>query len=96
MALSSAYAHCKRWPAFAKAWDQAIEIGMCEVESRIHENIAHFFDREMPEPDAPMQEVSVMDAIRLLRMYERRERGRERGGIGGGIGSGKGRHGVNP
>jgi len=76
MAISSAYAHRKRWPGFAHRWDQAIEIGMCELECRMIQNVGHYFDRELPEPDAPMQEITVMDAIRMLRMYGKRERGR--------------------
>jgi hypothetical protein len=78
----SAYNHRKRFPGFAKAWDQAVEIGQCAVESRIHENIGYFFDRELPEPEAPMQNITVTDAIRLVRMYERRERERGRRGKG--------------
>lgn len=68
----AAYNHRKQFPGFARAWDQAVEIGMSELESQIHENLNHFFDREMPEPSVPMREVSVMDAIRLVRLYEKR------------------------
>jgi hypothetical protein len=75
----SAYNHRKRFPGFAKAWDQAVEIGQREVESSLIQNIGYFFDRELPEPEAPMRDVSVMDAIRLLRMYEKRERERRKG-----------------
>lgn len=74
----SAYGHRKRFPGFARAWDQAIEVGMLELESQIHENIGHYFDRELPEPAMPMRDVCVMDAIRLMRLYEKRERGTRR------------------
>lgn len=74
----SAYNHRKRFPGFARAWDQAVEIGRNELESSIHENLNHFFDREMPEPAAPMRDITVMDAIRVARLYERRERERRR------------------
>ena len=74
----SAYSHRKRFPGFARAWDQAIEIGMLELESQTHENIGHYFDRELPEPAMPMRDVCVMDAIRLMRLYEKRERGTRR------------------
>ena len=74
----SAYSHRKRFPGFARAWDQAIEVGMLELESQIHENIGHYFDRELPEPAMPMRDVCVMDAIRLVRLYEKRERGSRR------------------
>ena len=79
LAISSAYAHRARWPGFARRWDQAVEIGMMELESRIHENIGHFFDPELPEPAAPIQDISVTDAIRMLRMYDRRARERDQG-----------------
>ena len=75
----SAYAHRRQFPGFARAWDQAVEIGMCELESRIHENLNHFFDREMPEPVTPMRNVSVTDAIRLMRLHEKREREKRKG-----------------
>ena len=74
----AAYNHRKRFPGFARAWDQAVEIGMGMLESNIHENLNHFFDRELPEPEAPMRDISVMDAIRVVRMYEKRERERRR------------------
>lgn len=68
----AAYNHRNKFPGFARAWDQAVEIGMCELESQVHENLNHFFDRDMPEPAVPMRDVSVMDAIRVVRMYEKR------------------------
>lgn len=70
----SAYNHRKRWPDFARRWDQAIAIGTVELECRLHETIRHFFDRELPEPEAPLRDISVMDAIRLLRMYRKKGR----------------------
>ncbi|MGI8704949.1 MAG: hypothetical protein ACR2JJ_04010 [Sphingomicrobium sp.] len=70
----SAYSHRKRWPDFARRWEQAIAIGACELECRLHETIRHHFDRELPEPQAPLRDITVMDAIRLLRMYRSRER----------------------
>jgi hypothetical protein len=70
----SAYNHRKRWPDFARRWDQAIAIGTVELECRLHETIRHFFDRELPEPQAPLRDITVMDAIRLLRMYRAKER----------------------
>ena len=74
----AAYNHRKRFPGFARAWDQAVEIGMSELESRINENINHFFDREMPEPAAPIDNITIGDAIRVARMYEKRARERGR------------------
>ena len=69
-----AYNHRKRWPDFARRWDQAIAIGTAELECRLHETIRHFFDRELPEPEAPLRDISVMDAIRLLRMHQKKGR----------------------
>lgn len=70
----SAYNHRKRWPDFARRWDQAIAIGTVELECRLHETIRHHFDRELPEPEAPLRDISVMDAIRLLQMYRAKGR----------------------
>ena len=74
MSIGSAYAHRRRRPEFARNWDVAIEIGYIRLESSIHENIAYFFDPDMPPPEAAMKDVCVMDAIRLLRMYDRRRK----------------------
>lgn len=74
--VHTAYKRRRSDPGFARAWDQAIEIGRDELEASIHENLNHFFDREMPEPEVPMRDISVMDAIMLMRLYERRERER--------------------
>lgn len=70
----SAYAHRKRWPDFARRWDKAIAIGTVELECRLHQAIRHFFDREVPEPEGPVSEITVSDAIRLLAMYQAKER----------------------
>ena len=78
LCVHTAYKRRRNDPGFARAWDQAIEIGRHELESSIHENLNHFFDREMPEPQTPMRDVSVMDAIRLVRLYEKRERERRK------------------
>ena len=72
MSPPAAYNHRNKFPGFARAWDQAVEIGMSELESQVHENLNHFFDRDMPEPEVPMRDVSIADAIRVVRMYEKR------------------------
>ena len=68
----SAYAHRKRWPDFARRWDRAVAIGAIELECRLHQSVRHFFDRDLPEPEAPVHGITVTDAIRLLAMYQRR------------------------
>jgi len=89
MSKGSAYAHRKRWPAFAERWDEAIEDGYARVDGGLTASaIESLESRERGEPPierivAPM---SVDDAIRLVRLHERRAReaasrraGRERG-----------------
>ncbi|HVF37201.1 MAG TPA: hypothetical protein VNA29_04600 [Sphingomicrobium sp.] len=68
----SAYYRRRRWPDFARRWEEAIEIGRCELELRIQENIFYHFDRELPEPEAPLTGITVSEAIRMARLYEKR------------------------
>ena len=70
----SAYAHRKRWPDFARRWDEAIQIGMCELEARIIQNFDRHFDPEAPEPEVPMEGLRIESAIRTLAIYQRRGR----------------------
>lgn len=76
MSHGSAYAHRKRFPAFARAWDEAVAIGMTKLEAALVENIDYAFDPEAPPPELEVREVTIMDLIRTLRMYQRRDMGK--------------------
>lgn len=74
MGYASAYAHRKRWPDFARRWDEALSIGAVRLEAALIEGACAFFDPELPPPEVPIADMSVMGAVRILRMYERRGR----------------------
>lgn len=64
----SAYNHRKRWPAFARAWDAAIEEGEMRLEMALLERGGNLFaDPELPEPN-PIGEMTAADAIALLKL----------------------------
>lgn len=44
-----------------------------DLERRLHESIRYFFDCELPEPDAPISDITRDDAIRLVAMYAKRK-----------------------
>ncbi|WP_375404650.1 hypothetical protein [uncultured Sphingomonas sp.] len=69
---TSAYAHRKRWPAFAQSWDRAIEDGYDRLATAaVAAAGAMLGDADMV-PDAAMGPVSFDDAIRLLGLHKRR------------------------
>jgi hypothetical protein len=51
MTVSSAYAHRRRWPAFARRWDEAVACGTAALESALLEAAANLFSS--PETPAP-------------------------------------------
>lgn len=74
MSASGAYAHRKRFPAFARAWDEAVRLGMSELEGALIQNIDYAFDPEAAPPELEIGPITVSDLIRTLRMYDRRQR----------------------
>jgi hypothetical protein len=79
MTAASAYAHRKRWPAFAARWDEAILAGYERLDAGLAAGAIALLDPELPElygpPIAPVvAPLSVDDAIRLVRLHERRAR----------------------
>ena len=62
----SAYAHRRRWPDFARRWDEAIAMGESELDFRIVHSLRRFFDPEIPGPEEPAGGVTISDAIRYL------------------------------
>ena len=76
--FSSAYAHRARWPGFARRWDEAVETGTARIEAALIENACHFLaPADEPPPEAPLREMSVADAIRIVEGRPRR-RGADR------------------
>ena len=50
MASSSAYAHRKRWPGFARAWGEALKAGHWRLELALVSNALYYLDPEETEP----------------------------------------------
>jgi hypothetical protein len=70
---ASAYNHRGRWPAFARRWDKALEIGHVRLEYGVVEAACNLFSRpdgDLPEP-GPLRVASVDQAIRLLALHRR-------------------------
>lgn len=80
MTPASAYNHRKRWPAFAERWDQAILDGFEWLDQGAVAGTIATFDKHIaeecvtPQPPPIVEPVSVDQAIRLMRMHERRAR----------------------
>jgi hypothetical protein len=75
MTAASAYAHRKRWPAFAARWDAAIEEGYARIELALIENGCNLFSSPECPPAAPMPDMKTADAIHLLHMHKHQVKG---------------------
>ena len=76
MAFSSAYAHRKRWPGFARAWADALEVGYGRLESALITNARFYLDpHEEQLPDELLTGMSVAHAIAIARMNWAKARG---------------------
>lgn len=72
---ASAYGHRKRWPAFARRWDEAIADGYARIEAALVENCCNLFSTPEVPPEAPMPPMSVDQAIHLLHMHKHQVHG---------------------
>lgn len=75
MSHGSAYAHRKRWAAFATRWDAAIETGYARIEMALVEHGCNLFSGIELPPEGPMGPMSVEQAIHLLHMHKHAARG---------------------
>jgi hypothetical protein len=62
----SAYTHRKRWPAFAKLWDQVLEEAYAALEISLMQNACNLFSAREYLPETVIRDMSVADAIHLL------------------------------
>jgi len=73
---ASAYAHRRRWPVFARRWDETVEVASDRLEWALLERGCNpFSGEEAAPPDNPIREMSASDAIHLLGMQRRRAAG---------------------
>jgi hypothetical protein len=71
----SAYTHAKRWPAFAEAWDEAVEIGFLRIETALLEDAGNYLSGRGQPPLAPLKGMTVGQAIHLLHMHKHAVKG---------------------
>jgi hypothetical protein len=79
MSVVSANKHRHRWPGFARRWEEAVVVGQGVVESGLAAGAIALLDPEVPPFEPPVvAPMTVDDAIRLVRVYERRAREADR------------------
>lgn len=75
MHAPSAYAHRKRWLAFAEAWDTAIKEGYMRIEAALVERACNIFSRLDDVTLSPIPTMTAGEAIHLLHMHKNIARG---------------------
>mgnify|MGYP002777883109 CR=1 FL=1 len=76
---ATVYAHRKRWPAFADAWDAAIEEGYDRLSAALVASAGAMLGDTDMEPDASLSVTSVAEALQVLSLYKSRKEGRSFG-----------------
>jgi hypothetical protein len=75
LTAASAYNHRRRWPAFARRWDEAIEIGYAQLEMGLIEAAGNFLSGKEPARVGPLRGMTVGHAIHLLHMHKHQVHG---------------------
>jgi hypothetical protein len=65
----SAYTHRKRWPAFAKLWDQVLDEAYAALEFALLANGANLFSTPDYLPETAIRDMRVDDALHLLHVH---------------------------
>ncbi len=72
---TSAYAHRKRWTAFARRWDEAIETGYVRIEMALLGNACNLFSNNELPPEEVLRDMTVEQALHVLHMHKCEVRG---------------------
>ena len=72
---TSAQARRRADPGFARAWDEALEIGYVRLEMWLIESAICFFEGEVIPDDNPIRTMSVAEAIQSLNRNVRKVKG---------------------
>jgi len=72
---TSANARRRLDPAFARAWEEALEIGYVRLEGALIESAICFFEGEVVPDDNPIRSMSVAEAIQSLNRNVRTVKG---------------------
>ena len=73
---ASAYNHRQRWPAFARRWAEAVELGHTMLEFAVIQAAGNFFSGDGPVvpsaagPGGVVREITADHAIHLLHMHK--------------------------
>jgi hypothetical protein len=75
MTAASAYAHRKRWPAFAERWDEAVWIAYMRLEDALFSNATNLFSSPKLPVEMAMPKMSVEQVIHILHMHKHQVHG---------------------
>jgi hypothetical protein len=78
LTAASAYNHRRRWPAFARRWDEAIGLGYILLEFALIEAAGNIFSGDepvVPGPAGVVRDLTADQAIHLLHMHKHQVRG---------------------
>lgn len=64
------YARRRRDPAFAARWDSALAQGVARLEMLLVRQAEDYLEGRAPDPDAHMPQMSVADAIAILKLHK--------------------------
>lgn len=73
--FGSAYGHRRRWPGFARRWDDALDTGTDMLEEALTLRAENLFSEpEAPIPEAaqPLPRMTIAEAIHLVHLQKRR------------------------
>lgn len=75
VSASAVWAHRRRWPGFAKMWNEAAIRGALRLETGVIENGFNLFSEPEHPPELPMPPMTFSEAIHLLHMNKHRLHG---------------------
>lgn len=70
MTAASAYAHRKRWPAFAARWDEAVEIAYMRLEDALLANATNLFSSPQLPVEIALPPMTVEQVIHIVHMHK--------------------------
>jgi hypothetical protein len=76
MSKASTYSHRKRWPGFARCWEEAVKAGYATLDGALMESGFNLFSTpEEVDFDAPIPPMTVAQAIQYLAMHQHAVKG---------------------
>jgi hypothetical protein len=72
------YRRRRRDPAFAERWQAALEQGYARIEMLLVQRAADALEGNLPDPDAPLADMTARDAIAILQLHRSSVKGEGR------------------